>query len=187
MTRLFWNASSRNVLTCNFLAPQKVEEKRFCLFFQKNNSPFKTRIATACACPKMFATEQRYSPESDPLTLFKSKFLLETAEWLICDWLRFILLHTTAGSGLPLTEHWNEAVFFFFFYFFYQSSVFRFLHWIVGSTVYHNSLNSVTTRNGRTQFYDGSQTSGSRKKSHFFPFFGKDNSCLKERLLIRLL
>ena len=117
MTRLFWNASSRNVLTCNFLAPQKVEEKRFCLFFQKNNSPFKTRIATACACPKMFATEQRYSPESDPLTLFKSKFLLETAEWLICDWLRFILLHTTAGSGLPLTEHWNEAVFFFIIFF----------------------------------------------------------------------
>ena len=66
--------------------------------------------------------------------------------------------------------------------FYLKSSVCHFLHWSVGLTVYNNPLNSVTSRNRRTWLYDVSQTSGSRKKSHFFPFFGKYNSCMKRRL-----
>ena len=61
-----------------------------------------------CACSEIFVAEQRNSPESDAFTFSKNNFLLETAGWLICDCL-FILLHTTARSGFPLTEHWNET------------------------------------------------------------------------------
>ena len=57
----------------------------------------------------MFAAEQKYVPVSLPVTFDKSNCPLEPMEWSSCDWLS-ILLHATVGSGLPLTEHWNEAV-----------------------------------------------------------------------------
>ena len=41
--------------------------------------------------------------------------------------------------------------------FYFKSSVFRFLHWSVGLTVYLNPLNSVTSRNGTPWLYDVSQ------------------------------
>ena len=57
----------------------------------------------------MFVAEHWYTPESFPVTILNSSFPREAADWLTCDWL-FSFLHATAGSGLPLAEHWNEAV-----------------------------------------------------------------------------
>ena len=56
----------------------------------------------------MLTAEQLYVPESLPRTFVRSSFPSEAIDRLICDWL-FRLLQLTAGLGLPLTEHWNEA------------------------------------------------------------------------------
>ena len=68
--------------------------------------PFTISCTIACACPKMLTAEQLYAPESLRCTFFRSIFPPETTDRLDC---LFILLHTMTGSGLPLTEHWNEA------------------------------------------------------------------------------
>ena len=47
--------------------------------------------------------------QSLPVMCFSSNVPAETADWLSFDWL-FSLLHATEGSGLPLAEHWNNAV-----------------------------------------------------------------------------
>ena len=73
------------------------------------NSPFTTSCTSVCTCPKMFVAEHWYSPESFAFTFFNSNLPFETADSLTSDRLP-LLLHTTAGSGLPLTEHWNDAV-----------------------------------------------------------------------------
>ena len=57
----------------------------------------------------MFVAEHWYSPESFAFTFFNSNLPFETADSLTSERLP-LLLHTTAGSGLPLTEHWNDAV-----------------------------------------------------------------------------
>ena len=73
------------------------------------NSPFTTSCTRVCACPKMFLAEHWYSPESFALKFFKINLPPETADLLTSERLP-PLLQTNAGSGLPLTEHWNEAV-----------------------------------------------------------------------------
>ena len=72
------------------------------------NSPFTTRWPNACACPKTFAAEHLYRPASLPFTFCKLRIPPVTADWLICNWFGS-LLHTTAGWGLPVAEHWNVA------------------------------------------------------------------------------
>ena len=68
------------------------------------DSPFTTSCTSVCACPKMFVAEHWYSPECLAFTFFNSNLPLETAD--VLTWERLsLLLHTTAGSGLPLTEH----------------------------------------------------------------------------------
>ena len=57
----------------------------------------------------MFVAEHWYSPESFAFTFLNSNLPFETAVSLTSERLP-LLLHTTAGSGLPLTEHWNDAV-----------------------------------------------------------------------------
>ena len=61
------------------------------------------------ACPRMFDAKHLYTPESLPITFFKSKVPRETVDWVISDW-PTRLLHVIEGWGLPLTEHWNLAV-----------------------------------------------------------------------------
>ena len=56
----------------------------------------------------MFVAEHREIPASLPFTFGNLSISPDTAYWLRTDWL-FTLLHVTAGSGIPVTEHWNEA------------------------------------------------------------------------------
>ena len=68
--------------------------------------PFTISCTSACARPKMLTAEQLYVPESFPRTFLRSNFPPDITDRLDC---LFVLLHTMIGSGLPITEHWNEA------------------------------------------------------------------------------
>ena len=57
----------------------------------------------------MFEAEHLYTPESLPAAFSKINFLSVVADRIFSDF-PSSLLHVDTGLGLPLTEHWKEAV-----------------------------------------------------------------------------
>ena len=64
------------------------------------NLPFTTSCTNASDCPRKFDAKHLYFPEVLPVTLYKINSPPESADCFRSD-----LLHTTVGSGLPVTEH----------------------------------------------------------------------------------
>ena len=78
----------------------------------KRNLPLTRSRTSACACPRIFEAEHLYTPESLPPAFGKTNFPSVVADRIFSDF-PSSLLHVDTGLGLPLTEHWKEAVFAF--------------------------------------------------------------------------
>ena len=85
------------------------KDNSFCNIISTRNVPFTVNRTTFRESPRIFVAEHWYRPVSLPVTCFNCNFPPETADCLIFDWFSR-LLHINSGSGLPLAEHWNEAV-----------------------------------------------------------------------------